>query len=454
LLALSALAEYASHFHRPLMPTRLLYQLQEAWSLRGEFDNEFILGTPVVLMIACLAKIALISSSGPFPFVKGFRPRVAAIGLVLYALPVIGLQFSHLHLSIRPGGGQGRTVFAYGYTLPWCCDLLGNRQLAVHSRRAQKLLSLHFDRISPLEAPLEIPGHLLILQLESVGGHAFDALWNKSFIMPFLHGIEQESMSFRIQAFHYNGSCDMDYATATFVKPYAGVVPYRLTGMNYTNSLPAFMGRHGFTSYVFHGNSSIFYDRGAILEHLGFTGLFFKEQLEGRGLRSSTIGFRDDEVFRCVLEQLSHEKKSCIFAITLDTHYPFKQLDPAEMRIFPAADTEAQRYLNSLNYLDSALKNLFAQLPVGTTVVMYGDHTASINSPEFRSDVVDGAEFVPCLIYQKGANLAHSQKSRYLAIAQDGSLNLLDAMSYLRYSLEAQPRAVVLKEPPERTVLK
>ena len=79
-------------------------------------------------------------------------------------------------------------------------------------------------------------------------------------------------MSFRIRAFHSSGSCDMDYATVTFSEPYPNLVPYRLPGMKYTNSLPAFMRRQGFTTWFYHGNGSMFYDRGALIERLGFAG--------------------------------------------------------------------------------------------------------------------------------------------------------------------------------------
>jgi hypothetical protein len=445
LLLLSLLSAYLSHFHRPLMLSRLYYELHEAWSLRGHFGEHLFLGTPFVLMVACAVKVALLLSSGEWPFRKGFRPRVAAVALLMYCLPVFALQFTHLRLTIHPLGGLGRNVFAYGYTLPWFCDLVANRTLNEHSRKAARLLNLHFDRISPLEAPLEIPAGLLILQLESVGGAAVDAQWDNRRIMPFLHNLKAQSMAFRLLAFHYNGSCDMDYAATTFVKPYAGVVPYRLRGLKYTNALPSFMRAHGFKSYVFHGNTAIFYDRGSVLEQLGFNGFFFKEQLEGRGLRSSMIGFRDDEVFRCVLDQIKAEKKSCVFAITLDTHFPFKQLQPEEMEVFPQPGNEAERYLNSLRYLDTCLHSLISQLPPNTTVLMYGDHTASIISSQFRSDVVNGNEYVACLIYQKGADLASLQKTRDLPMAQDGSLNLLDIMSYLRLSIEKGEKNLALQ---------
>ena len=68
-------------------------------------------------------------------------------------------------------------------------------------------------------------------------------------------------------------------------------------------------------------------------------------------------------------------------------------------------------------------------------MVLYGDHTTSMHTEIFSSDVVDGKEYVGCLIYQKGGDLSALQQTRQLPIATDGTLNLLDVMNYLRHSI-------------------
>jgi len=287
-----------------------------------------------------------------------------------------------------------------------------------------------------LEDPIEVPHHLVVLQLESIDGPALDAPFKDGFVMPFLHGLKDQSMYFRIEAFHYNGSCDMDYATITFTEPYRNVVPYRLPGLKFTNSLPSYMKRQGFKTFFYHGNYALFYDRGPVLEHLGFDGVFFKEQLIKRHLKTSVLGVRDAELFKCLLEPLAAEKRACVFAITLDTHVPFKEIEAAEMELFREPETEVERYLNSARHLDNSLRDFVRKIPEGTTLVMYGDHTPSLKSDEYSSDVVQGKEYVGCLIFTKGRNLAESQLTREMPIALDGTLNLLDVMSYLRYSIE------------------
>lgn len=438
------LGAYLDHFHRPLMPFTVFYELREIWSLHPHTLDLLPVGMGVALLATLGLKIFLLWRGGDLPRPGFSRVYFGCMASLLYLLPVNAMQLSHLRLNVRPSAGNMRNVYAYGYSLPWMCDLVANRSLQVHARRAERLLGVHYDRISPLEKPLTLPNHLVILQLESVDGPAIDARCGGDPVMPFLRSLQQESMWFRINAFHFNGSCDMDYPTVTFAEPYASLVPYRLPGMNYTNSLPAFMHRHGFKSYFYHGNGSMFYDRGAVVEKLGFDGVFFKEQLANRGFRPSIIGFRDADVLSCVLEYLTNTTRVCVFAITLDTHVPFRQLEAPEMKLFPNPIDDAERFLNAANYLDGCLKRFVEQMPAGTTLMLYGDHTPSLNGAGYKSDMVNGKDFVRCLIYQKGANLAAQQQTRDSAIATEGTLNLLDVLSYVRSSIEhgEKPRVV------------
>jgi hypothetical protein len=307
-----------------------------------------------------------------------------------------------------------------------------------HAARAREFLSHEYDRITPLEEPLPVEARIVVLQLESFGGKAMDATHQGQWVMPFMRDLKEHSMFFRLKAFHKNGSCDMDFAATTFTEPYPGLVPYRVPGIKYTNAMPAFLKRFGFQTYFYHGNTSLFYDRGLVLDSLGFDHLVFREQLAPMRLPASTIGIRDAALLGTMLKSIQSENRGYFFAITLDTHSPYLQLSPDEMELFPAPSNEAERYLNALRYLDKCLKEFVAQLPPGTTLLMYGDHTTSLVSEEFTSDVVDGKEYVACYICKKGSDLAQIQRTRQQSIATDGSFNVLDVMSYLRHSIEAR----------------
>jgi len=441
LIALSVIGTYATYFHRPLMPVAAYHQWREGWSLHPDYPHIMSWQVASVVLATFGLKFGLLLKSGRFAVPGWVRWQTAVGAAVLYALPVIPLQFTRFNL--RTDAFVTRNVFAYGYALPWIMDLAKNRKLAEHAARARAYLPVRYDRITPLEKPLSVTNHVLVLQLETISTQAVEATCQGVPMMPFLRALKDESMSFRIRAFHNNGSCDMDFAAATFTEPYPWLVPYRLPGLKYTNAMPAFMKRYGYRTYVFHGNSQQFYERGPLMEQLGFDHLFFREQLANRHLQASVKGIRDAELFRCILEAVQSERRAYIFAITLDTHPPFDFINQSEMDIFPHPANAVERYLNSIRHLDHCLQNLINGLPEGTTLVMYGDHTASLKTDLFVSDVVDGVEYVGCLIYQKGDALSQYQQTRNQPIATAGTLNLLDVLSYLRHSIEVSNDTMV-----------
>ena len=430
-----ALSSYIANFHWPLMPMRILSELREGWSLHLQASHFISWSTTGLILILLVVKLFLLLKSGRHNLSRSTRWWALVVAVLAYGLPVAALQLTNLRLSMGPSGGPGRSVFVYGYTLPWLCDMLNNRDINIHAARAKTYLTHQYDRITPLETPLPVSDRIVVLQLESVGTSSMEAVYQGNPVMPFLRNMKSQSLYYRIIAFHQNGSCDMDYATTTGVEPYPGMVPYRLPGMKYTNSVPAFMNRYGYQTYFFHGNTGLFFERGPVMEQLGFEHIFFKEQLAYQHLPSSLIGIRDADILQCVLKAVQSENRVYVFCITLDTHAPYLQLAPREMEIFPDPQNQVEQYLNSLRYLDRCLSAFVNQLPEGTTVVLYGDHTTSMHTEIFNSDNADGKEYVGCLIYQKGRDLSALQQTRQLPVATNGSLNVLDVLNYLRHSI-------------------
>jgi phosphoglycerol transferase MdoB-like AlkP superfamily enzyme len=434
-ILLTIIGTYTVYFHRPLMIVNALYRWREGWSLHTQAAAVIPFRIVAVVLAAFALKFWLLIKSGRGDLPRWVRWQAAVLAIALYALPVGALQFTQLKLTTD--GNMRRAVYAYGYALPWIVDAIASANLDKVAERAKAYTEMQFDRLTPLEKPLDVRSHLILLQLETIGTQALEASFGGAPLMPFLQEIKSRSMYFRIQSFHTSGSCDMDFAAATFTRPYPFLVPYQLPGTSYTNSMPPFMKRHGFSTYVFHGNTQLFYDRGQLMERLGFDHILFKEQLAGRHLRSSIMGVRDPELFRCILEVLQSKKRAFVFAITLDTHTPYNLLEDSEMEVFPRPTNQVEKYLNSIRYLDNCLRDFITRLPEGTTVVLYGDHTASIRSDIFASDIVEGMEYVGCMIYQKGNDLSRFQQSRSQAVSTNGLFNLLDILSYVRNSVAA-----------------
>lgn len=428
------LGAYVSHFYRPLMPANILSQWAEGVGQRAYVAELVPIRVVVVVCVAFAAKLCLLLLSGNGRFPGWCRLRVGLIAVLLYLFPVGALQFTQSRLN--PYGDMGRLVFVYGYTLPWAFDAWGwLDQKAVNQQAHDYFYTHRFDRLTPLEEPLNVGSHLVVLQLETIGAHVVDAFYRGEPVMPFLRELRDRSMRFRIQAFHANGTCDMDFAVSTFLAPFPGISPYKVTGIRSEDSTPAFMKRYGFRTFVYHGNTQLFFHRGEVLDRLGFDHVFFKEQLAGRGLKTSIMGVRDSEIFQCALEPLRSQKRAFVFVITLDTHSPFDLIEGSEQNLVRNPSGLVDRYLNSARHLDGCLREFIAAIPEGTTVMLYGDHTASIKDELFESDVVNGKEFVPCMIYQKGADLSQFQQTRGQAVSTNGTLNVLDILAYVRSSI-------------------
>jgi hypothetical protein len=436
LLVFSLLATYTHHFHRPLMPINAWTQWREAWGACGNIFDILSWKIIVVALLSFLLKFLLIVKSGRLDLTLRAKLEGWAVMILLYAIPVTVLQFSSFKLNLDCRD-MPRYVFAYGYTLPWIGDVFVNANASNHRQRALACFSEHYDRITPLEKPLAIKGHIVVLQLETVGTAAADAKYGENLVMPFFHSLKDTSMVYRIRAFHWNGSCDMDYAGTTFVRPYEFLNPYRIPDLPYTNTMPIFMKKYGYKTAFFHGNFGAFYNRENVIEKLGFDEVYFKRQLMLQAPETSEIGVRDRDMFQFVLAAMLAAPRTYTHLVTLDTHAPFAFIRPEEQEIFSDPKNDVERYFNCLRYLDGCLKNFINDIPEGTTVILYGDHTASLNTGGFKSDVVGNKEFVNGIIYQKGRDLSQIQKTRRDLIAMNGELNLLDVLAYVRNSVAA-----------------
>jgi len=166
---------YVQTYHWPLMPIRAFSQWREAWSLHPNVLH-LLPWRPVALALATYAvKLALLVRSGSYFLAFPGRLKTGMLALLAYFIPILALQTTQLRLRAGTNGGYGRTVYAYGYSLSWVCDIISNAQVRKHQQRAEGYLNRSYDRISPLERPLPVGKHIVVLQLESVCPNAVEA---------------------------------------------------------------------------------------------------------------------------------------------------------------------------------------------------------------------------------------------------------------------------------------
>jgi phosphoglycerol transferase MdoB-like AlkP superfamily enzyme len=393
---------YANYFHRSLSIFSIINNLREGAQVSG-FGLKLI--SPIVwaeLILAVVIKVFWIIRLTPQP--GNYRKRAAAVCLSLVVVVFLGLQWTSFAFHSLRTMQSTRSVFVYGYVTTWMAELFYAQNPEELSRELMVLQKESPDRLASLECHWPVTNHVVVIQLESVGWNAVRAQKDGQDIMPFLRRVAEQARVYRVEAYHYQGSADMDYATLSGGVPLNRMIAYTLPDVTYSNSLAQFMHQNGFRSVALHGNRGSFFNRRPNYELMGFDQLLFSEEVGRLMSNRNSWGIPDRDILKLSSRLLNEAKqKEFHFIITLDSHAPFDLMPEAEKKIFPGSDDWRENYLNSMNYLDRQLEEYLTSLPTGTLVVLYGDHTAGVNFKYFTSDRVGAAEFVPCIVYRCGA---------------------------------------------------
>ena len=295
--------------------------------------------------------------------------------------------------------------------------------------------TVSYDRLTPVEADIPIHKHLVIVQAESLDFNVLGFRVEGQEVTPFLNRLRNMSMFYRATAMHFTGSCDADFAALNGVSGSRHENTYVVDGYPYSNTTPQLLANCGFETYAFHGNGGEFYNRRMAFEKMGFTDIYFQEELQGRlGLTAGRWGVSDKDVLNLSAQRLrTASEPTCHFIITLTTHTPYAALADSEKEIFRHPTSTMQSFFNNMRDLDNCLRDYVLSLGKGTTVLIYADHPSEDSYGDFKPDRVgNGVEYVPCFIYDSDQNLAKLQKTRNNPISHDGSLNLVDVVNYVR----------------------
>ena len=190
----------------------------------------------------------------------------------------------------------------------------------------------------------------MILQAESFDYNILGYKVDGVPVTPFLNGLRSQSMFYRVRALHNLGSADADFVAVAGVAGSLHQNTYLIPGYPYENTTPQMLARCGYESYCFHGNSGEFYSRRPAFEKAGFSGLYFREELEGRyGLLADRWGVADSEVLRfSALKLRESTGPTCHFVITLTTHTPYTLLPRDQCEIFRQPRNSFEHYINNM----------------------------------------------------------------------------------------------------------
>jgi phosphoglycerol transferase MdoB-like AlkP superfamily enzyme len=435
-LAHVVLITYTNIFSQPLSLLTAIASWREGVSV-APFALSWLPPKPTIALAIVLAvQILLLRAAAKQRFSSRDRLALGGCSTLAYAA-LFGVTLLLDPLSAaKQSTGVARLGVIRGYVGPWFAELyylnderLLQNAVEQHRRRSSDLV--------PIEANIPIHDRLVIIQVESLDYNILGYRANGIEVTPFLNSLREQSMLYKVRAFHPTGSADADFTMLTGGPPATHVLNYNLPNFPYDDTLPQILGKNGFKTYAFHGNTGQFYNRRSAFEKMGFTEFSFREELEPRGaFEIDRLGLQDRGVLDYSSLTFRQEKGPvCHFVITLTSHTPYVFLKANDREVVPHPSDAVDRYFNHMRYVDNCLRDYFTSLGKHVTVVLYSDHPTEEGKDDFQPARVGPVQYVPVFVYDSDRNLGDLQRTR-ASRAMDGSLNIVDFVSYLRSQIE------------------
>jgi len=423
---------YQNVFSNPLTFTTIRYQWREGAAASSRHFLRAVLGACTCASLLLAVEVALLWEyvRRPVPFGSRF-PIAMPSAIVMMLLMAHSLKEVRRHM--KGWASPAHLVPRYGYLVVWLFEsfLLRNDDLLQEALAAR---TVKHDRLTPVERPLSLRGSLVILQAESLAFAVLKKSVRGSHVTPFLNFISDESMLFKLQAIHMNGSCDADFILLHSRMPGQSVATYRIPRYPQQDTLPLKTRAFGMPMTFLHGQKGEMYNRCGVFKDMNFDEILFSEEMRRLQEIAPTPmgGVPDHTVFEIAQRLLAKGDGFKVqLIVTVSCHAPFGDLPPdftSEFSVPPAA--YEMRYFNSLRYFDRSLEEFVRGAPDGTTFVIVGDHEppgVAVGEVVAKGKRI---EYVPGIVYQKGLNLAIRQLTPK-GIALSGELTLLDIATWI-----------------------
>lgn len=353
-----------------------------------------------------------------------------------------------------------RVGVAYGYMATWVGESLyiSNAELLDKAMHASMQRD---DRITPVAGPLDLPGHLVLIQVESLDWHVIGLEREGQALTPRLNAIRENAIVYQVRAVHKNGSADADFVMLHGCMVAPGVINYKVPGFPHGDTLPATARDAGRPMTVFHGYKGAFYNRRQAFDQMDFEHIVMLEELvNDYGLEPKKWHAIPDGPTLMLSARLLNETDTpqSHLIITYTSHTPFVMLpDDYDAPLDNALDRVDLRYFNSIHYVDHAIGEYLDALPEGTTVVIYADHEGAAGYAE-RQRGRGEPELIPLIVWRKGEDLSTRQVGGILPADRVGEMygdnpgewSLIDAANWVRSWLVPQnPAPGTPPNPPQ-----
>lgn len=342
----------------------------------------------------------------------------------------ISLLFMPSFSSVGSWGSWKIFGEVYGYLPAWAIN-------GVYCADSERLLNLvmastevkESSKITGIDPFPPKTQNIVIIQVESLD---YSILFKKTqqgeYVTPFINKISKKALFYKAFQSHTFGSAGADFQMLTCRVPTRGRIPYKVEGYPFSTlkTLPRVCKSKGFHSAVFHGNYGYFYNRRLPFIESGFDEIFFIEDIKNGAVPKCKGYVLDGDLFQFSLNKIIKKRKNLHFIITITSHGPWRLLPDSRRKLVDNMSDMFPRYVNSINYVDKSLEKYVSDLPDGTVLIIYGDHSSGIQ--------YEGSEdgMVPFIIYCKGTDLSKGQMSncRNNNLGK-GSLNFSDLVKFV-----------------------
>ncbi|MCK8817864.1 LTA synthase family protein [Natroniella sulfidigena] len=269
------------------------------------------------------------------------------------------------------------------------------------------------------EALIEEVENIVVIQVESLDEKLINYKHNGREVTPFLNQLKEESLyAENFYTKHVNGSFDADFSFLTSFYPTNSNFVFKANDMTEFDSLARVFKEKDYQTLAFHGNDKTFFNRHQAYPELGFDEFYSREDFSSDDKvmeleEEFYLGINDYDFFKQSLDYLE-EADSPFFAymITVTSHTPFN-FYPPDQKIDEYSDIENQLvhdFFQSISFVDKSLEMFFDQLEErglkeDTLVVIYSDHDAAVDNPEYSSNInfevdrnIKKPEHIPLLI--------------------------------------------------------
>ena len=237
--------------------------------------------------------------------------------------------------------------------------------------------------------------NLIVIHAESMEQFVIGMTINGQEVTPFLNQLVEKSIYFD----NFYSQVSLGTSSDSEITFNTGLLPSQegCTSINYfaniQNALPSLFANEGYTTCSFHANNGNFWNRKFFHQYLGYQTFYSMEDFDID--ESIGLGLSDYSFYTQVLDILENiDGNFMTTVISLTNHTPFRGLETTTTLNLEDANGTARykRYLTTVHYADSALQYFFEQLEQrglleNTTVVIYGDHGASLGTEEQNQKV-------------------------------------------------------------------